>query len=75
MASPLGGKASRDAFGEGVFWENVTGLTDKHGSNTELETILPPKKFELPLTRQQAFAIMAARWLPEEFAPEVESLP
>jgi len=40
----------------------------------QLETVLPPKKFELPLTRQQAFAIMAACWLPEEFAPEVESL-
>jgi hypothetical protein len=40
----------------------------------QLETVLPPKQLERPLTRQQAFAIMAACWLPEAFAPEVESL-
>jgi hypothetical protein len=39
-----------------------------------LENVLPPKRFELPLTRQQAFALVAACWLPEEFAAEVESV-
>jgi hypothetical protein len=40
----------------------------------QLEKVLPPKRFELPLTRQQAFALVAACWLPEEFAAEVDSL-
>jgi hypothetical protein len=40
----------------------------------QLEKLLPPKDFELPLTRQQAFALLAACWLPEEFASEVTSL-
>jgi hypothetical protein len=40
----------------------------------QLEEVLPAKHFELPLSRRQAFALMAACYLPDEFEPEVESL-
>jgi hypothetical protein len=40
----------------------------------QLERVLPSKNFELPLTRQEAFALVAACWLPQEFGAEVESL-
>ncbi len=40
----------------------------------QTKEVLPPKEFELPLSRQQAFALIAACWMPEEFAEEVEAL-
>jgi hypothetical protein len=40
----------------------------------QLETVMPPKSYERSVTRQQAFALVAACWLPEEFAAEFESL-
>jgi hypothetical protein len=61
--------SAREYLGERYWTDQQAGLEYQ-----QLETVLPPKQFELPLTRQQAFAVMAACWLPAAFAPEVDSL-
>ena len=47
---------------------------EKLAEYKQVEEVLPPKEFELPLPRQQAFALVAACYLPEEFAEEVDAL-
>jgi len=48
--------------------------SEEHDEYKQLLDVLPSRNFERPLTRRQAFALIAACWLPEEFAPEIESL-
>jgi len=48
---------------------------EEHGEYGELLDLLPSRTFERPLTRRQAFALIVACWLPEEFTPEIEALP
>ena len=61
--------SAREYLGE-RYWTDRQALLEYR----RLENVLPPKRLELPLTRQQAFALVAACWLPEEFTAEVESL-
>ena len=48
--------------------------SEEHDEYKELLDLLPSRNFEMPLTRRQAFALIAACWLPEEFTPEIEAL-
>jgi hypothetical protein len=61
--------SAREHLGE-RYWTDRQALLEYR----RLENVLPPKRLELPLTRQQAFALVAACWLPQEFTAEVESL-
>jgi hypothetical protein len=47
---------------------------EKLAEYQQLAEVLPAKHFELPLSRRQAFALIAACYLPDEFEQEVESL-
>ena len=60
------------------FWddkgETIWLRTEEQDEYKELLEHLPSRSFELSLTRRQAFAVIAACWLPEEFAEEIGAL-
>jgi hypothetical protein len=56
------------------YWKGEEWTEEKRQEYQNLVRIMPPKNFELPLTRQEAFALVAACWLPEEFTAEIEAL-
>ena len=55
---------------EKAWWHD----SKKQREYQRLEKVLPARAFELTLTRHQAFALIAACWLPCEFGPEVALL-
>ena len=58
------------------YWHDENGWLDskKQREYQCLEKLLPARAFEVTLTRRQAFALIAACWLPDEFTPEIEAL-
>jgi hypothetical protein len=58
------------------YWQEDEWFQDqeKQTEYEDLIRIMPPKNFELPLVRREAFALIAACWMPEEFTPEIEAL-
>ena len=47
---------------------------DELAEYRKLEDAMPPRNFELPMSRQEAFALIAACWLPNEFQNDVAAL-
>jgi hypothetical protein len=37
----------------------------------KLQRLMPPKSFEVPITRHQAFALICCCWLPDEFIEDI----
>lgn len=66
-----------DAEAERLYFErtrldyDAPDIAEREAEYGELQRVLPYKDYELPLTRQEAFILVAACWLPEEFWPEL----
>jgi hypothetical protein len=60
-----------ELYGEKRKWKQYK---EKLPEYQKLEDAMPPRNFELPMSRQEAFALIAACWLPNEFQSDVSAL-
>ena len=61
--------SAREHLGEAYWYDR-----GKRLAYQKLYDLMPSKRHKIPLSRQEAFALVAAVYVPDEFQPETDAL-